>query len=466
MSKFTRFLSLILSVVMSFSLFAACDGGKETDNETNVITKVSNSSRVDLYNFEQWKPDFSCIKFQEHFGVVRRNKDKQYTKSGDYSAKLMPIGGHIDPETPVLWFPTFSAAWDFDYRDFSYVDYVSVWMYNANEVDKDVIIGLVSKYKGFEKITKLQGQTFTLKANDWTLIKYAIDFGAMSIGSDVDREDMIDIQGIYLQFETAVSPDADDAPVFYADDISLIYKETVNGFDSPLYFDANAETKYLIDFEEIWHSSIFYIQQVDPLTAPTQKVVRGADVGVQPTTGNRMLQFNFPLVRKVDGYTTKWHYLKMPQQMMRAFWKTYIYDSELDNPYIVPREDWDEWYICYDVYNASEYTVNLSWLFFAEGDKWDCRGGSTTMNPGEWATVKMTVDHIAKLSSTWRVYQGMQPAEYYLNEDRITNPGGFGITVDNAPQVTNAAGQKVDLAPYSMYKMTYYLDSFRLIHMA
>ncbi|MBQ9782773.1 MAG: hypothetical protein IJW26_06320, partial [Clostridia bacterium] len=290
-------------------------------------------------------------------------------------------------------------------------------MYNANDVDKDVVIGLVSKYKGLYSITKLQGQTFSLKANDWTLVRYAIDFGSMTIGSDVDRDDMINIQGIYMQWETAVSPNVEDAPVFYVDDISLMYKETINGFKSPLKFDPNAKIKYLINFEEAWHDNIFYIKQVDPLTAPTQKVVKGADVGVQATTGNRMLQYDAPLVRTADGYGTKWHYLKMPQQMMRAFWKTYIYDSELvENPYIVPRDEWDEWYFCYDVYNANEFSLSLGIMLYAEGDIWPSRTASITVKPGEWATFKISVDTIASLSSTWREWEGMQPHEYYLNE--------------------------------------------------
>ena len=78
MKKLIRLLSLILSIVMSVSLFAGCNGGKENgDNDANVINKISNSSRVDLYNFEQWKPDFSCIKIQKLFGVVTRNKNKE-----------------------------------------------------------------------------------------------------------------------------------------------------------------------------------------------------------------------------------------------------------------------------------------------------------------------------------------------------------------------------------------------------
>ncbi len=471
MNKFVRFLSLILSVVMSFSLFTACDGGKETDNQTNVATKVVNTSRVDVYNFEQWKPDFACIKGQKLFGVVKRNKDKQYCKSGDYSCKIMPIGGHIEASAPILWFPFSSSSWDFDYRDFSYVDCVTLWMYNDNDVEKDVVIGLVNKYLGFERITRLQGQTFSLKPKEWTLIKYIIDFGSMTIGSDVDRDDMISIQGLYMEYETAVSPKVEEAPVFYADDISLHYKETINGFVSPLSFDANAEIKYLVNFDEIWHNNLSFIKITKPISAPSQRIVNSSDVGVEATSGSRMLKFSFPLMKKSDGHEQAWHRWLLPEQLMREFWKTYIYNGELENPYIVPRNEWKDWYFCYDVYNASDFTFNLSLKFFVSGDKWANAGSSTTMTPGEWRTVKISVDTLAsdinKMSS-WTDKNGnsLKPAEYYLNEDRITNPGSLWITFDSAPTTKDAEGNTVDLVSENFTRMNYYFDSFRLVHIA
>ncbi len=467
MKKLTKLLSLILSLVVAFSLFTACGEKEGGDEPTTTITKVANSSRVDLYNFEQWKPDFSCIKGQKLFGVVKRNKDKEYCKSGDYSAKIMPIGGHIDPSTPILWFPVSSEAWNFGYNDFSYVDYVSFWIYNANDVEKDVTVGLISQYKTHESITQLQGQTYGLKPGEWTLINYVIDFGAMTVGSVVDRDDMLSVQGIYMQWETAPSPDTALAPVYYVDDISLIYKETINGFDSPLNFDQNADVKYLIDFDEPWHDSLAYSKVVAShvFSAPTTKTVYGKDVGVQPTTGSRMLEYKIGLMKASD-YTGTYHWTYLPESLMRAFWKTYVYDSDLvENPYIIPRDDWKNWYICYDVYNASNIQHSFSTMFFATGAKWDSRGTGATMVPGKWVTVKTSVDHIASLSSTWRVWNGMQPEQYYLKEDRITDPGPVGFTYNDCPTTKDNAGNTIDLVEENYTKISYYLDSFRLVRL-
>ena len=460
---------------MSVSLFAGCNSeGEAGDKNANIITKVDNASKSDLYNFEQWKPDFSCIKIQKLFGVVTRNKNKEYCKSGDYSAKLQPIGGHIEASTPVVWFPTYSETFDIDFRDFSYVDYVSVWMYNDNEEDKSFTMGLVSKYLRFETITQLQGQTFTLKAKEWTLIKYVIDFGSMTIGSTVSRDDMINIQGIYMQFETAISPEVDEAPVYYVDDISLVYKETVNGFQSPLSFDPNTDIKYLLNFDEIWHDNVSFVKVTKPESAPMQMVVNGSDEGVNPTSGNRMVKLQFPLMKASDGYSQAWHRWMIPETMMREFWKTYIYNPDLANPYVQPRDTWKDWYIYYDVYNASDFQFNLSLKFFASssnGGRWANAGASANMVPGEWVTVKISVDEIAASKTSmgsWTNEKGvsLKPDEYYLNEDRITNPGALWITFDSAPTVTvNGVKQDNPNVTQNYTRMTYYFDSFRLVYM-
>ncbi len=474
MKKFIRILSLILSMVMAVSLFVGCNDEKSNDENSNVVTKVSNSSRDDLYNFEQWKPDFSCIKLQKLFGVVTRNKNKDYCKSGDYSAKLQPIGGHIEASTPVVWFPTFSETWNFDYRDFSYVDYVSVWMYNDNDEDKQITIGLVSKYTRFEVITQLQGQTFNLKSKEWTLVKYVIDFGSMTIGSNVTRDDMINVQGIYMQFKTAISPDVDKAPVYYVDDISLTYKESVNTFESPLSFDPNADIKYLLNFDAIWQDNVSFFKVTKPESAPSQMVINGSDVGVNPTSGNRFVQIKFPLMKASDGYSQAWHRWMIPEQMMKEFWKTYIYNPDLTNPYVTPRDEWKKWYLCYDVYNANDFTFNLSLKFFASdgnAGRWANAGASANMIPGEWTTVRISVDTIAADKTSmgnWTNEKGvsLKPDDYYLNEDRITNPGALWITFNSAPTVT-VNGEKVDdpNVKENYTRMTYYLDSFRLVYM-
>ena len=477
MKKLIKLLSLILSVVMSVSLFAGCNGGKENgDNDANVINKITTSSRVDLYNFEQWTPDFSCIKLQPMFGVVRRNKDKQYCKSGDYSAKLQPIGGHIKAVAPVVWFPTSSAAFAFDYQDFSYVDYVSFWMYNDQDEEKTVTVGLVNKYPKAEQITKLQGQTFNLKPNDWTLVKYVIDFGSMTLGSDIDRSDMITIKGIYLEYEIAMSSEIEDAPVYYIDDITLIYKESINGFDLPVSFNPNDEVKYLITFDEIYEKNIPVIRHQDVNSAPTQSVVTASEVDVVPTTGNRMLQYKFPLMKASEGYKSAWHRWTIPEQMMKLFWKTYFYDGDRTNPYIIPRDEWKDWYFCYDVYNASPFAYNLSIKFACTDAKWSSGGASVEFTPGEWTTVKVSIDQICtdkKGLKDWTDSKGnvLTPDEYLTPDVRLSDPGYLWITHNAAPYTNGGVDEngetiKIDdpRITESYTRMVFYFDSFRVVH--
>ena len=481
MKKLIRLLSLILSVVMSVSLFAGCDckGGKDEDNDANVVTKVSNSSKVELYNFEEWNPDFSCIKLEKMFGVVRRNKDKDYCKSGNYSAKIQPIGGHIKTIAPVVWFPTSSSAWEFNYEDFSYVDYVSFWMYNDNDVDKDVTVGLVNKYSKFETISKLKGQTFNLKSKEWTHVKYFIDYGTLSITSDLNRSDMITTKGIYLEYEIARSSEVEDAPVYYMDDLTLVYKKTINGFDSPVNFgvDVNAKVKYLLTFDEIYQQNLPEIRQQDPISAPTQKVVSASEVnGIVPTTGSRMLQYNFPLMKASEGYKSAWHRWTIPEPVMRLFWQTYFYNPELDDPYIIQRQYWKDYYFCYDVYNASPFAYQISTKFYASDAKWVSQidAGVIEPQPGQWSTVTISFEEIASSVlglKEWEDAEGnlLQPDEYYTNDNRITDPGYLWITHNSTPYTNGGEdefGNTIKLdderITESFTRMTYYFDSFRV----
>ncbi len=100
--------------------------------------------------------------------------------------------------------------------------------------------------------------------------------------------------------------------------------------------------------------------------------------------------------------------------MMREFWKTYIYNPDLANPYVQPRDTWKDWYIYYDVYNASDFQFPLSLKFFASssnGGRWANAGASANMVPGEWVQVKISVDEIA--ASTTSIALGQMKKAFH-----------------------------------------------------
>lgn len=470
MKKLIRLLSLILSLVMTISLFTACG---EDDEEVVVDpnAKVVSSSRVDLANFEQWNPDFAVLKIQKLFGVIRRNKDPKYCHGGNYSAKVMPIGGHIDPSVPTFWIPTSSQDYNYSYIDFSYVDYVTTWIYNDEDVDKDITVGLVGSYTAHEKITQLGAQTFTLKSKQWNCVQYFVDFGAMALGSKVTADNIVNVKGIYYTFDTNPSPYVEDADVFYFDDVSIIYKETVNTFNNPVSFDKNDPNMSLCDFEKVWHKNLFYAEPNTSIPAgiPTVQVVTSKTLEdgtvVSPTSGARMLEFKYDVFPTSAGHGDIWHKITLPESTMAEFWATYVFDPALcdtdqqgnitsyEKGYIIPRKDWDKYYFTYDVYLATPYYSYMTPYYYANKTNW---GGTYQKFPGginvagpkrnAWVTIKVSLDKIASIDIT-----RTQHKAYYTQEYRILDPGDFSFTFSS---------QNKNLT--EDFKMVYYLDSFRL----
>ncbi len=454
MKKLLRLFSLILSIILCVSIMPAC----------------SASSQVALYDFETWKPDFSCIKGGQHFGVIRRNKDVEFCKSGNYSAKVMPIGGHINKYAipPYFWFPTNSSAWGFDYQDFTKVDYVSCWVYNANDVEKNVTMGLVDNYVGFEKVDRLSGKNFVLKPNSWNELILPMNFDLMASTINYEllsssnytftQESIKKIEGIYFSFLEAIYEEEEYAPVYYFDDLNIVYKKTENIIKPVSLYDKNSQTKTLLDFESDWHKDVLNIDIFNYVTDPLGKIVNDSDMQVKATSGKSMYELNFKLFKYTDqddylfedpglgsnGLPLRfWNSFGIPEYLVREFYKTYVYNSELENPYIIPKADWNKWYFTYDVYNASLVEYNLDIRFYTKGGKNNYIKETTGCTPNTWNTIRIPLSEIAA-----------------SNEDRITDPGFIKLLWQTAPGAGIDGEQ--DLVANHNTPMKFYFDSFRL----
>ena len=451
MKKYIRILSLILSIILSVSLFTACKSNN--DDESKV------GQPIVLCDFEQWQPDFATIKFQKLFGKVRRNNDKNYVKSGDYSAKLMPVGGRIDRSYPVCWFPTTSIDYDYKYVDFTYADTVTAWIYNDNDLAKNITVGLVAEYTGFEKIVQLFGQTFYLEPKQWTLVNFVVDFNQMNCMTEVKESYIKAIQGVYYSFDCAMSPDPDLAPVFYIDDITINYKEEKNELKSTTLFAPIENNKAMMfDFEKEIEKHVIKYRIVNDCALPLRRVLTSQEAGVQATSNNNLFEMKFPLYPSSTGYASNGVTLDIPQEYTKQFWQTYVYNSEKENPYIIPRDDWDDWYFCIDIYNASPIDYDLGLRFTKWGGIWYTITFTTHMPRNEWVTLKVSVDDIASLRNCASgTYNGLTPEQYYLNEERITNPGKIVLDWNPVPKKEDNS----DLVNETTY-MKYYIDNVRI----
>jgi hypothetical protein len=79
MKKRIQKMSLLLASILTFGVISGCAGGGSSSSSENSsslessssveqveeLSKVENSYRVELSNFEQWKPDFSLIRLMK-----------------------------------------------------------------------------------------------------------------------------------------------------------------------------------------------------------------------------------------------------------------------------------------------------------------------------------------------------------------------------------------------------------------
>ena len=150
---------------------SACDNGEET---------VQGQEEVLLYDFEDYDRNFQLMRVMSYFGAVDKNEQAQYVKSGTASALLRPLGWHstminntytgIKAES-CLYIPLSSVRYDFDYTDASKLEQISFSMYNAEEEDLSLYLGLI-----FEKnATEVSDLTeFVLKPG-WNDVFYLLD---------------------------------------------------------------------------------------------------------------------------------------------------------------------------------------------------------------------------------------------------------------------------------------------------
>ena len=111
-----KFVSICLCFTLLLSVavfFAGC--GEEENTAKDEVT---------LLDFEKYD-DFLTCRISDSFGKVSINTDKKFVKSGAQSAEVIPLGAGW------MYFTTVSDRFGFEYNDFTYVDFISAKIYNA-----------------------------------------------------------------------------------------------------------------------------------------------------------------------------------------------------------------------------------------------------------------------------------------------------------------------------------------------
>lgn len=373
MKKTVKLIALALAAAMLFSL-PAC---KKKPEDPDAALKED----VLLNDFEAWAPDLQLARFMNGFGKISLNKNAEYVTSGSGSARLDPLGWKGSGSLPLVYFPTQSDAFGFDHSDFSYVDYVSFDIYNANGEEKTMNAGLVSKINSIESVNRVGDRKFTLKPG-WNSCMLQVEPSVLAITADI-----ADIKGVYFMFENAGSSViTEDTPKYYLDNVQLIKKDEKSTSD----FTVELRENEIADFEMLYQK--YMVVNDNPSTV---EVVNAADFGLAAPSGSKVLRV------VLDGVNTGyWKYFRISDVLIRATALNGMDEATAQKAYI-----------CFETYNNTDSAVNLP-LDFAKGS--DGKSFLSTPNncaPKQWTTYEYKVSDILKAEPNFL----QDPGQFLLN---------------------------------------------------
>lgn len=385
-----KLLSIILSAFIlctAAGAFAACGGEEQT--------QAPQPRDVVLADFETWAPSFQLMRLINGFGKVTRNSDEQFVRSGEYSAKLQPLGYYAQTTSPYLYFPTYSLRFGRDETDFRSAESISASMYCA-QPQGEVTVGLIVSIASVYSAERVQETTFALKQG-WNDIRYEIDLNILNIAYDVTL-----IQGVSFAFENAGSRDLADAPVYYMDDV-VLHRAAENRELTDLVELGKYE---ICDFERLYQQYVISPSVDNPDCMPDIAVVTGED-GVAPSSGSKMLK-----IVTYPGSTREgsWPRITIPEKIMQRVFSSLTEEEKARGS------------VAFDVYNASDTPKIFYPEFYSEGGKdWDAH--SFTSNPGRWVTFSVPISELnqrtVEMSGFWKIawaeYLGEAQTFYFDN---------------------------------------------------
>lgn len=203
MKKSILVISALFLATSSAAVLCACGGGGKG------VTEVAFAS------YESWQDGFYNINMMDGFGRITRSDEQAH--GGSYSAKLQPLGSVTDPSAPYFYYPMqMEGEEGYHYADFSKLEKVSFFMYNAEAEEREVQLAIVASISDVYSTDYKVVGTYSLAPGIWTEIEYQPDYEALQ-----DLCDITNVAGLGFVFENQNSSSVTDAPVLYLDDLTL-----------------------------------------------------------------------------------------------------------------------------------------------------------------------------------------------------------------------------------------------------
>ena len=413
MKKIERVLTFILSFFMLFAVFNFTACSKQV--EDNSVTQ----NEIVFADFEQWGPYFQLLRLINNFGKVTRNEDKSFVKAGKYSAKLRPMGGYVTPSMPLLYLPTQSSEFEYNYTDFTQYERVTAYMYNAEEDQLPVTIGLISAIGSPTTVSTVVGDTVYLSPEQWTRIDYWIEPEILSLSADIKN-----IKGIYFQFENAGVLYPNEAPTVYLDEITLVKSATQKEPIDTIVLKENE----ICDFEAGYQKYVIQAERAGSISETFEMdVVKATDYGIDASSGENVLR----LLRhpaKSAGNSR----IMIPENVMKKVGFNKISEA-----------DYKTTYICFDMrygmnprneYFATQVSksggIGRSWVYrIVRNEKEYISGGINRGVVGDWAPWSYTVKPGTKDWVTYKV--SLFEIARWCGSEYLTSPGYLSIYIPN-----------------------------------
>lgn len=380
---------------------AATSLGCKKEEETDSLTIV-------LRDFEKYNPDFTNLEMSEYFGSIDVNTDGDYVKSGSQSAKLKIHGSTFFDEIPMLGIPFYSSLLGYNHKDLKVVESVGMAVYNAQDYE----IELNYKFEFFDG-QSTERRKINLQPG-WNDVVMSIDLDVMNMFYNLG-----DCRGLRLSFKdfAKAGVDIDDAPVIYLDDLTLNLRATKY---VPSEEMISVDPYEICSFEKAYQAYIMKSASSSNGEATTSVV--GEDQGVSPTQGSKMLKVEFTVTS--SGYPRLCFSSKLfPTIDFTRF-----------------KDDYQNYSIAYDVYNATEKSSVIANYYIWGGIKeWP----NANL---QWGT-NMEAENYVVAPNVWQTYTIPLKTIYEWDENTIKDEFHMFLMFENK------------LAPNS----TFYLDNFRIV---
>lgn len=404
MKKYISLLCMLL-LVLPVCFAAGCSDGDK--NNGNVTQTVSEQGIV-LCDFERYDPDFMSLQISQDFGIIDVNADAGYVKSGKQSAKLRPYGGKYTGEAPLLTVPFVSVKHEYTYSDLIKYERVGIQMYNAETYG-------INMYSSFI-FGKDASKTVTTVLNPgWNDVKLYTNLDELNIFFDITSSECGGLQLMFDNFANEFESFG-ETPALYMDDI-ILYEYDKEFVLADLNATLRLDPYEICGFEKAWQSVAVNGTANSPAASPAINVV-GADNGVTPSEGERMLRVTVP----VNG--DLWPRIHFPSRL-----------SEMVNYYqYVPEENYC---LAYDVYNTGS-PKNVATYMLGDGinrlghpnASWSVNMKAYVNSPasGKWVTYRFS---LSEIRSGWSLSVWNAGFNFYFLFGDQYDAGGQTFYFDN-----------------------------------